>query len=756
MARKVDFLLVGGGLASATTAETLRDEGAEGTILILSAEQSLPYHRPPLSTEFLIGDQSKEQLPILSAVYYRDQAIDAVLGACATAVDPENRIVQTDQAGAIQYGQLLIATGASPSRLEVPGSALHGIHYLRTIGDAEAIKTAMATAKRAVVVGGSFIGMELAASLTKKGIHVTIIALEEVLLAKLEAPVISEFFRRYYGERGIEIILGDAVIAFRGSRRVTAVITRSGRTLPCDMVLVGVGVTPQTDFLQGSGIAVDDGIVVDRYLQTSQPNIFAAGDVCNFFDPVFNLRRRIEHWDNAVKQGRLVAKNMLAQRLPYDEVSYFFCDVFDLSFDFFGLAEHTPDRIERGSLKRKSFALFYLNDGVPRALFSLGRPAQETKATEALIRYRVNLHTIEAKLSDPGFSLEQFPSQTVLILQGGGALGAFECGVVKALEEKQIHPDIVAGVSMGAFNGAVIAANPGNATVALEAFWNELGVYTPDVPDESLRRMLSSWQSLVFGSPRFFHPRWLMPILGARNLPLGWTSLYDASPIKALLAKYVDFGRLKSSPVRLLVSAVNVETAELEIFDSYIDDLTPDHILASGSLPPGFPWTTINGKHYWDGAIVSNSPLEQVVARCGVAGKRVFIVDLFSSKSPLPTDLLEVMARRDEIVYSERIRNDVHTRDLVRDFRKLVQEILGHLDPATALRMKQRPPFIQLMGDVAPPTVTRIIRKGAEQEAPSKDYDFSRKSIEQGKREGYDMTRRTLEREQSHPPRKNP
>jgi predicted acylesterase/phospholipase RssA len=331
-------------------------------------------------------------------------------------------------------------------------------------------------------------------------------------------------------------------------------------------------------------------------------------------------------------------------------------------------------------------------------------------------------------------------------LQGGGALGAFECGVVKALEEAKIYPDIVAGVSMGAFNGAIIASNPRNATVALDAFWNELGVHTFDVPDESLRQMISSWQSLAFGAPRFFHPRWLMPVLGPGQLISRWTSFYDPSPVKALLANYVDFGRLKSSPVRLLVSAANVETAELEIFDSYVDDLTPDHILASGSLPPGFPWATINGKHYWDGGIVSNSPLEQVVTRCGVAGKRVFIVDLFPSRKRLPTDLMEVMARRDEIVYSERIRNDVRTRDLVRDFRKLVQDLLGHLDSATAVQIKQRPTYIQLMGDVAPTMITRIIRDSAEDEPSSRDYDFSRRSIEQRKQDGYMVAKEMLKR----------
>jgi NTE family protein len=194
----------------------------------------------------------------------------------------------------------------------------------------------------------------------------------------------------------------------------------------------------------------------------------------------------------------------------------------------------------------------------------------------------------------------------------------------------------------------------------------------------------------------------------------------------------------------LIVSAANVETAQLEIFDSYVDDLTPDHILASGSLPPGFPWTTIDGNHYWDGGIVSNSPLEDVIERCGAAGKRVFIVDLFPKKKGLPTNIVEVMFRRDEIVYSERVRNDVRTRNLRRDFRRLVEEILVDLPPDRLIQITQRPRYIQLMGEIAPTTITRITREMEEGEPLSKDYDFSTLSIERSKENGYRAAQKAL------------
>ena len=743
-ARHIDFLLVGGGPASATAADTLRAEGAEGTILIITAESRLPYCRPPLSKQFLLGTQTQDQLNIFSEADYKRRRIELLLGTHALAVKPKSQMVQTDRAGSFHYDKLLIATGSRPNRLDVPGDELPGVYYPRTLADAEALKEAADRAKHAVVVGGSFIGMELASSLVQKGVSVTLIAKQNALFDRLQTPVLSAFFLQYFRKRGVKIIFEDSVSEFYGKRRIQGVITQAGRNLPCDLVAVGIGVTPNTEFLNRSGIIIDNGIVVDQYLQSNKAHIFAAGDVANFFDPVFGIHWRLDHWDNAVKQGRLAAKNMLGLRQAYNECSYFFSDIFDLSFEFFGYLKEIDEWIERGSLKDKSFALFYLRDSLPMALFTIGRPPQETKTTESLIRNRVNLETLKDKLSDPDYPLEDIPAQTVLILQGGGAMGAFECGVVKALEEMEIYPDIVAGVSIGAFNAAIIAGNPRHASTALDAFWNDLARDTPDVSDEVLRRVISSSYSLLFGTPQFFQPRWFMPILDPNSLPTNWKSFYDPSPVKDLLRKYIDFTELKASPVRLLVNAVNVETAELETFDSHVDDLTPDHILASGSLPPGFPWVKVDGKYYWDGGIVSNSPLDQVVEHCGATGKRVFIVDLYPSRKPLPKNIMGVIARRDEIIYSEKIRKDVRTRDLIHDIHRLTEEILNSVEPMTAGQIKQRPHYIQVMGNLAPMMITRIVNESGMDDLQAKDYDFSRKSIEELKQEGYQMTIKAL------------
>ena len=735
--RHVDFLLLGGGLASATAAETLREEGAEGTILIVSSETVPPYHRPPLSKRFLLNKLPAGALHVLTDQRYRELGVDVLLGTAATAIDPSQCIVRTDTNQEIRYGKLLIATGGTANRLDVPGAELKGISSLRTLADAEALKNAAARGKRAVVVGGSFVGMEVAATLSELGLAVTILDQEPVLFAKLGIPKASEFLHALYRKRGIDIRLGESVVSFEGRDRVRALMTHSERRIDGDLVVLAVGVTPVTDFLAGSGLAVDDGVLVDRQLQTSDPNIFAAGDVASLWEADIGRYRRVEHWDSAVKQGRAAAKNMLGQRRLYDELSYFNCEVFDVSFETLRASEDTPESIERGSLANRNYALLSLKDDIPRGLFTLGRPPQETKAIEALIRYRVNLSASKAKLADPSFALETIPNQTVLILQGGGAMGAFECGVVRALEQNAIHPDIVAGVSIGAFNGAIIAANPGRATAALESFWDELTLLSPDFGGAAVADFLGVWQSAAFGSPNFFRPRWTQPSVGLDHLPYRWTSLYDTSPMKTLIERYVDFPKLKSSPVRLLISAVNVETAELEVFDSYSDDLTADHILASGSLPLSFPWTTIDGRHYWDGGIVSNSPLDLVAERCGTAGKRVYIVDLYAAKRALPSNLIEVLARRDEIVYAERIRHDPVARDLARDYGRLVEELVQELDPARAQIMKQRPRYIQLMGDRAPMILVRIVREADGDEVPGRDANFSAGAIRRNREQGY-------------------
>ncbi|MEI7785113.1 MAG: FAD-dependent oxidoreductase [Betaproteobacteria bacterium] len=739
-----EFVIVGAGLAGANAAETLRLEGAQGRILLLSEEAQPPYQRPPLSKRFITEAVEPAPVALLEPASYKELDIELRLDARVSKLNASARILHTEAGEPIAYNKLLIATGAKPLRLGLPGAELSGVHYLRTLADAQAIRRSAAQAQRAVVIGGSFIGLEVASSLMRRNIEVTLIE-REALFGQFRTPAISEFFQHCFAERGARVVLGDSPVALTGQRGVQAVHTQAGLSLPCDMVVIGAGVSPATDFAQGSGLDLDGGVVVDRFLQTAWPDVYAAGDVANFQDPVFGHRHRIEHWDNAIKQGRVAARNMLGQRVPYDEVSYFFAQVLERSFNMLGEIEEPCERIDRGSLEQGSYAAFYLRHDVPCALFTLGRPSQETRLIETLIKHRVNLGSSKAHLADPGFALQKIPNQTVYILQGGGAYGAFEWGAVQALEEAGVRPDIVAGVSIGAINGALMAGHPERPAAALQAFWSELARPGPSALDESTRRLLACSQIAQWGVPQFFSPRWLQAMALPGQWPQNWTSLYDTAPLRALLLQHIDFARLQASPIRLMVSAVDIDSSELVVFDSYIDELTVDHIMASASLPPAFPWTTIAGRHYWDGGIVSNSPLERVIERCGSAGKRVFVIDLFPGRArKLPGNLLEVALRRDEIVYSERLRNDTQARRRVDDFQKLVTDLMSELPPDAAARQRQQPRYIQLMGQDAPMTITRIVREGSEADPPSLDFDFSSATLAQMKDAGYRMARKAL------------
>lgn len=395
-----DYLLIGGGLASASAAESLRREGAKGTIALISAEDILPYHRPPLSKKFLINDMTSEKLLVYNKSFYKNHKIKVLLGTRVINLYPKEKIVETDNQGSIRYQKLLIATGSRINKLTVPGSDLHGIYYLRTFSDAEAIKRATSYSRKAVVVGSGFIGMELASAFRREGIQTTIISKGENIFEGLDSQEISTFFESYYKKQGVEIVLGDTVKEFQGTHHVNGVLTTKGMFMPCDIVAVGIGVTPDTGFLETSGILLNDGIVVDEYMQTNYNEIFAAGDVTRFYDTVFGQYRRVEHWDNAAKQGKIAAKNMLGSKVYYNEVSYFFSDVFDLSFGFLGYTKDTNERIIRGSFTDQSFTVYYLRDGILSGAFLLNRPNSEEEVARNLIQNRANLENNKTELPE--------------------------------------------------------------------------------------------------------------------------------------------------------------------------------------------------------------------------------------------------------------------------------------------------------------------------------------------------------------------
>jgi len=738
---RAQFVILGGGLAGVTAARTLREQGATGRIVVVSEESILPYHRPPLSKPPTSASQDFSPAVVLNEKKLQELRIEVLLGERATQVSPKPKIVTLNSAAPIGYEKLLIATGASPTPLSIPGQDLRGVHYLRTFDQAVAIREQAKRTKRAVVIGGSFNGVEVAAMLTKLGVAVTLIESKQ-LLYKLYTPKVSKHFEAILRANGVQCLVPEQPVEIKERARGLSVLTLGGDDIACELVVVAAGVTPRVEFLEGSGITCNDGVQVNEYLQTNDPDIYAAGDVANTSHPLYKQYLRVEHWDNAIKQGRLVARNMLGRHEPYTKISYFFSHVFDQSFTLVGIPNPTDEHIERGSVKSDQFETLYLQENTPTAFLALGSATLNTRAAEGLIRSHTNISSIKDQLSDLNYSLSAIPGQVLYVLQGGGAYGAFECGAIRALQERNIHPDVVAGVSIGAFNGAIIASHPDNPAQALASFWRELSIDSARLPDESARRAMASQQVSWFGVPGFFTPRWLDPWLhpwqSLGQLPSQWPSLYDLSPARDLLQKYVDFGALKSSPIRLLVTAVDVQTSKVVLFDSYLDDLTVEHVLASGSLPPAFPWITIEGRHYWDAGIISNSPLEPALGRIGSAGKQVYLIDLFTGqREDLPESLQDVYARREEIIFSQRLSDDYALQNRLTDYQQLVKQLITQLPETAAQQVRQEPLYLQLMGQAAATAVTQIVRHRRGSQKSTKAYDFSRPTIEELIEDGY-------------------
>ena len=319
-----ELVIVGGGLASARAIKSYREAGGGGRIALVSKDSSVPYHRPPLSKRYLRGETDREGTLVEPEFFYAEQDVELMLERSAERVVPGERRVELAGGDALRYEKLLLAPGAWPRTLPVPGADLSNVFTLRTLDDSTRIREAAADAQRSVSVGASFIGMETAASLSGLGLDVTVVELADALFPILAAPELSRQLKELYEGHGVDLVLGDSVAGFRGDGRLRAVETQSGRTIDADLAVVGIGVVPQTDFLAGSGIEVDNGIVVDERFRTTAPNVWAAGDAARFNDPVFGRRRRIEHWSNANYQGTEVGKALAGEDAKYDRVSTFF------------------------------------------------------------------------------------------------------------------------------------------------------------------------------------------------------------------------------------------------------------------------------------------------------------------------------------------------------------------------------------------------------------------------------------------------
>jgi 3-phenylpropionate/trans-cinnamate dioxygenase ferredoxin reductase component len=384
-ARSVDFLLIGGGLASGNCASELRKRGADGSIVLAGREPEPPYERPPLSKEYLRGEASREDAYVNSASWYEENDVELLSGVNVMSIDAEARTAKLQGGEEIEFGKALLGTGAMVNILRVEGAENEGVHYLRAFGNSDAIRADAEVAEHVVLIGGSYIGTEVAASLTAKGVKCTIVMMEDVTLSRTFGEDAGRWFQETIEGHGITVHGGEELEAFEGDGRVRSVVTKSGRAIECDTVIVGAGVRPDAMLAGLAGLDVDNGITCDSKLQTSLEGVYAAGDCCSYESVVHGSRLRVEHWDVAMQQGMHAAKNMLGADSDYDVVPYFFSDLADwASLEYVGPAYEWDREVWRGDRDAGEFLVWYLKDGRVAGALSVERSEDLSEARRML------------------------------------------------------------------------------------------------------------------------------------------------------------------------------------------------------------------------------------------------------------------------------------------------------------------------------------------------------------------------------------
>ena len=392
------FVIVGGGHAAGQAAASLRQEGYDGELVIVADEPHVPYQRPPLSKQYLAGEQGLDRVYLRAEKFYADKHVQVRRAARATGIDRSAKAVVLDDGTQLPYEKLLLATGGRPRILDLPGAELSGIHYLRTIADSDAIKAEMAPARRLVIVGGGYIGLEVASVAITAGLSVTVLEMEGRILQRVTTPAMSEFYRRLHDDAGVAIRTGARASAFVGADAVTHVRCTDGSEIPADLVVVGVGIVPNVELAAEAGLPCDDGIVVDERCTTADPDIYAAGDCTNHPNPLLDRRLRLESVPNAMEQARVAAANMVGKEKDYASVPWFWSDQYDLKLQMVGFSTDRDTTVTRGDPEARRFAVFHLREGVlvaadavnsPREFMAcrqlVGRPADAAKLADPLV-----------------------------------------------------------------------------------------------------------------------------------------------------------------------------------------------------------------------------------------------------------------------------------------------------------------------------------------------------------------------------------
>jgi 3-phenylpropionate/trans-cinnamate dioxygenase ferredoxin reductase component len=403
-------VIVGAALAGAKAAEALRAEGFEGRIVLVGDEPELPYERPPLSKDYLRGESQRDAARVHPEAFYDDNDIELRTATTVERIETSVREAWLSTGERIAYDRLVLATGAEPRRLPVAGAELDGVHYLRDLADADAIAARLRGGGAAVIVGGGWIGAEVAASARQSGVDVTLVEQAALPLERVLGAELGRVYADLHREHGVELLTGVGVSGFEGAGRVERVTLADGRRLETDLVVAGLGVLPRTELAVQAGVAVDDGVLVDERLETSEPGIFAIGDVANAFHPFYGRRLRVEHWANALHQPETAARAMLGKPAAYERLPYFFSDQYDVGMEYSGFTSGGEQVVFRGDPSTREFIAFWLRDGVVAAgmnvnVWDVVDPIQD------LIRSRRPVDA--ARLRDPEVPLEELVREAV-------------------------------------------------------------------------------------------------------------------------------------------------------------------------------------------------------------------------------------------------------------------------------------------------------------------------------------------------------
>jgi 3-phenylpropionate/trans-cinnamate dioxygenase ferredoxin reductase subunit len=396
-------VIAGAGHAAGQAAVTLRQKKFAGEIVVIGEEAYFPYQRPPLSKKFLAGEMQAERLYLKPAGFYADASIEVRLGTRVEAVDRGNRELTLCTGDRIAYDKLILATGAAVRRLSLPGTGLPGIHYLRTIEDVIAIREDMAGGRRLVVIGAGYIGLEVAAVARQLGLEVTVVEMQARVMSRVVSPQVSDFYEKEHRARGVTLLLSTGIGGFSGSGRVQAVRLDTGKELPADLVLVGVGIEPATKIAAAAGLETGDGIVVDDHCRTADPDIYAIGDCSSHPNAIFGRSLRLESVHNALEQARTAAQNICGEDVPYCQVPWFWSDQYDIKLQIAGLSQGYDQTVLRGNPDSRAFSCLYLQGGRLIAVDAINCPKDFMQA-KPLIERRA---TVAAELlTDTGIALK--------------------------------------------------------------------------------------------------------------------------------------------------------------------------------------------------------------------------------------------------------------------------------------------------------------------------------------------------------------